>query len=187
MKSTNLRVFMVAWTCMGMMLSPFAHAATGTMPRDVTLHQGGVLLGQVVNEQGKALANSPVLISQSGKEITRAFTDKSGKFTVQNLNGGVYQISSVGHADNYRCWAPNTAPPAAQKGLMLVSKNDLVRAQDCGSGVCCGSGVDCGSGCGCGGGGLLGWMADHPIITAGAIGAAIAIPLAVDDDDPASP
>ena len=37
------------------------------------------------------------------------------------------------------------------------------------------------------GGGLIGWMANHPAITVGAIGAAIAIPLAVDDDDPATP
>lgn len=189
MKSMNLRVFLVAWTCMGMMLSPVAGAATAAIPsmsHDVSLHQGGVLLGQVVDQQGKALTKSPVSISQAGKEVARVVTDNSGNFSVPNLKGGLYQVTTVGHTNSYRCWAANTAPPAARKGLMLVSNNELIRAQDCGSGVCCGSGVSCGSGCG--GGGLLGWMADHPIITAGAIGAAIAIPLAVDDDDdPATP
>jgi hypothetical protein len=31
------------------------------------------------------------------------------------------------------------------------------------------------------------WVADHPIITAGVIGAAIAIPIALDDDDDWTP
>jgi hypothetical protein len=187
MKSYKLNMAAAAFSCLGMLLTPAVQAAPTAAPRDVALQSGGVLLGQVVDAQGAPLAKSSVSIRVAGKEAARALTDQSGKFAVPNLKGGVYEVASVGHADIYRCWAPGTAPPAAQHGLMLVSNNDLIRAQNCGSGVACGSGVGCGSGCGAGGGGLLGWMANHPVITAGAIGAAIAIPLALDDDDPMSP
>ena len=197
MKLYNLNMVAAAFSCFGMLLTPAAVAApvqgapvpvtpVQVVPRDVALQSGGVLVGQVVNAQGAGLAQAPVSIQVAGKEVARTLTDQAGKFAVPNLKGGVYEVASVGHKDICRCWAPQTAPPAAQHGLMLVSNEDLMRAQNCGSGVACGSGVGCGSGCG-GGGGLLGWMACHPVITAGAIGAAIAIPLALDDDDPATP
>jgi hypothetical protein len=154
--------------------------------RDVQLQAGGVLVGQVLGGQGKALAESPVVLSIAGREIARVKTDRTGKFQVVGLTGGVYQVTAGGQQSVYRLWAPQTAPPAAQSGLMLVSDSDVIRGQyDCGSPVC-GSPV-CGSGCGAGGVGN--WIANHPILTAGAIGAAIAIPLALDDDDdpPATP
>ena len=183
MKSKRLNRVLIALSCLSMLLAPTAQAATGVIPRDVALQSGGVLSGQVVDAQGAPVIQTPVSIQFSGKEIARVVTDNTGKFSVSSLNGGVYQITAAGKMDFYRCWAPNTAPPAAQQGLMLISDSELVRAQNCGSGVCCGSAVGCGSGCCAGGGGMIGWMANHPVITAGAIGAAIAIPLATDDDN----
>jgi len=190
MKSYKLKLVVSAVSWLGMLLSPALQAAPLAAPRDVALQNGGVLVGQVVDAQGAALSKSPVSVRLAGKEVARVLTDQAGNFAVPNLRGDVYQVTAVGHAGVYRCWAPRTAPPAARPGLMLVASGDLVRAQNCGSGVSCGdcvgcgSGVGCGSSCSAGGGGLLGWMSNHPVITAGAIAAAIAIPLSIDDDDP---
>jgi len=191
----------VALSSVGMLMSPVATAAPVAAvapiasapvvqaPRDIALHEGGVLVGQMLDAQGGAIAGAPISVLTAGKEVARVQTDQSGKFEVTGLKGGVHQIATVGQQDVYRLWSPKTAPPAAQKGLMLVSSSDLVRGQGCGSGVNCGSGCGGGVGGRGGGGGIGNWIANHPIITAGVIGAAIAIPLALNDDDdpPATP
>jgi len=188
MKASKLRLLSAAMSCVGMLISPYASfAAPLVKPQDVTLHPGGVLLGQAVDTQGGALMNTSVVLKSGSKEVARVQTDRAGKFAVQGLQGGVYEVDSVGQRSVYRLWAPNTAPPAAQKGVMLVSGNSFVRGQGCGCGV-----VDCGGACGAGvsGGTMQGigaWLAQHPFLTAGTIAAAIAIPLALDDDDSSSP
>ncbi len=192
----------------GMLIPPSATAAPAgghdvsksSQIRDVALHAEGTLVGQLLDAQGVAVVGATVAVGKVGKEVARVQTNQQGKFRVAGLTGGVYQVLAAGRVSAYRLWAPNTAPPAAQKGLLLVSGTDVVRGQyGCGAVGCgtpvCGSPV-CGNGCGGGcvygrgacGGGIVGWMADHPVITTGAIAAAIAIPLAVDDDDsPATP
>ncbi len=206
MKIKQFKFIAVALSSVGMLMSPVATAAPVAAiapiasvpvvqaPRDIALHEGGVLVGQMLDAQGGAIAGVPISVLTAGKEVARVQTDQSGKFKVAGLKGGVHQVATVGQQDVYRLWSPKTAPPAAQKGLMLVSSNDLVRGQDCGSGVNCGSacgggGLGRGGRGGGGGGGIGNWIANHPIITAGVIGAAIAIPLALDDDDdpPATP
>lgn len=144
-------------------------------PRDVVLQENGVLLGRIVDAQGVAVAKAPVSLQTGGKEVKRVVTDEAGRFQAQGLKGGVYQVASTGHQGNYRLWAPQTAPPAAAKGMSIVAQPaDVVRGQygPVGSpGPLASAGQ---------------WIAEHPIITAGAVAAAIAIPIAVadDDDDP---
>ncbi len=176
MKSRILNITAAALSCVGMLISPVAMAASPVAaPRDVALHDGGTLLGQIVDAQGVAVAMAPVSLQKGGKEVARTQSDRSGKFTVSGLQGGVYQIASADQQGVYRLWASQTAPPAAQRGLMLVS-SDVVRGQSVpGSGPF---------------GGVVNWIGKHPIMTAAAVAAAIAIPLALDDDDdnpPASP
>jgi len=145
-------------------------------PIDVVLRDKGVLVGRIVDAQGLAVANTPVSLQTGGKEVARVVSDNLGRFQATGLKGGVYHVASTGHQGNYRLWAPQTAPPAAAKGLSIVSQpTDVVRGQYAG------------------GGGFFSkagqWIAEHPIITAGAVAAAIAIPIALDDDDdpPATP
>ncbi len=193
----RLRVVVVVLSCVGMTLPTTVMAAPtvvlakqiGQAPRDVALHEGGVLVGQLLDAQGVGVAEAPITVKSAGKEVARATTDKDGKFRVMGLKGGVHQVVAVGRQDVYRLWAPRTAPPAARRGLMLVSSTDVVRGQcDCGTPVC-GSACSGGGGVygGGGGGGIGNWIANHPLITAGAIAAAIAIPLALDDDDDTPP
>jgi len=160
-----------ALSCVSMLISPVAMAATPmAAPVDVALHEGGVLVGQVVDAQGRAVAQASVSLQSRGQEIARAQTDQTGRFRVEKLRGGVYQVASANHQGVYRFWAPKTAPPSAQPGLMMVSASDVVRGQGTGGPFTS----------------AAQWIADHPIITAGAIAAAIAIPLAIDNNDPPS-
>jgi hypothetical protein len=171
MKSNSSKMSAAILSCFGMLVSPVAAAPTAVAPRDVALHDGGVLVGQIVDAQGGAVAKTPVSLYESGKEIARTESDSTGKFKVSGLKGGVYQVASANNSGVYRLWSPRTAPPAAQRGLMLVSHGDLARGQG-------------------GGGpfsGVVDWVAKHPIMTAGMVAAAIAIPVALDDDDPATP
>jgi len=179
--TNNLKMSAAILSCLGMLASPVAAAPVAVAPRDVALHDGGVLLGQVVNAQGASLANTSVSLISGGKVVARTQSDPTGKFTVSGLKGGVYQVASANHQGTYRLWSPRTAPPAASRGILLVSGEDFALGQ-C-STDSCGQGV--------GGGpfsGVTNWISQHPIITAGAVAAAIAIPIALsDDDDPATP
>jgi hypothetical protein len=145
---------------------------------DVALQANGVLVGQLTDSQGQPLAGVPVSVVANGQEVARCQTSSTGTFQAADLHGGVVQIVAANNARVCRLWAPGTAPPAAQQGVLMVSGN-VVRGQ-------CDA-VGCGSCVGGHGGGLLGLMLDRPVVTAGVIGAAVAIPLAVGDDDtPAS-
>lgn len=146
-------------------------------PSDVVLQDGGTLVGRVVDPQGKAIAMTPVSLQTGGKEVARVVSDEAGRFEAKDLKGGVYHVASTGHQGVYRVWAPQTAPPAAAKGLSIVSRPDVIRGQY-------------GPGPGNPFSAMGQWVAEHPIMTAGAVAAAIAIPIALDDDDdppPATP
>jgi len=169
----NLKMSAAILSCLGMLVSPVAAAPAAVAPRDVALHQGGVLLGQVVDAQGASLANTSVSLVSGGKVVARTQSDPTGKFTVSGLKGGVYQVASANHQGTYRLWSPQTAPPAAGRGILLVSGQDIARGQGVGGGPFSG---------------VANWIAKHPIITAGIVAGAIAIPIALDDDDdPATP
>ena len=145
-------------------------------PSDVVLQDKGVLVGRIVDSKGTAVACTPVSLQTGGKEVARVVSDDRGRFEAKGLKGGVYHVASNGHQGVYRLWAPRTAPPAAARGLSIVSQpTDVVRGQ---FGPSPGPLASAGQ-----------WIAEHPIITAGAVAAAIAIPIAVDDDDdpPATP
>lgn len=179
MKLRQIQGLAAAAACMCMMASPALAAPVGQAtgrPSDVALADGGLLVGQLVDAQGVPLANAPVSIQSGGRELVRTTTDAQGQFAVQGLKGGMLQIAAPGHYQAYRCWAPRTAPPAASNGVLIVANGDLARAQ-CAPAPGCGPGPF---------GTAMGWVAQHPLITAGIVAAAIAIPLAIDDDDPAS-
>ncbi len=185
MNTKSIRVLSaVLWT-ISMALAPCAHANQAAVRTlDISLQSDGVLFGQVADAGGNSQVGIPVTVFAAGKILGRGTTDRAGNFQIKGLTGGVVTVEAAGTQGNCRLWAPGTAPPAAQQGLLVVAPDQVACGQNCGSCVGCGSGVCRGHG-----GGLLGIMLDHPFVTAGVIGAAIAIPLALDDDDdpPASP
>lgn len=136
---------------------------------DVALADGGVLHGQVVNTQGVGAAGMPVYIRTQDRDVAAATTAADGAFHVQGLKGGVYQVSTVQGHGVYRLWAPGTAPPVAQNGAVVYTQNGTVDSnvvhytQDC---------------CGCGGGGLKMFLT-NPIVIAGIVATAVAVPVAL--------
>jgi hypothetical protein len=191
-----------AAACLGLLISPTATAAPASQAAaviDVALADGGVLAGQAVNAQGAPLAATPVSIRAERREVLQAVTNERGEFSAHGLKGGVYEVVVAEHRGVYRLWAPRTAPPSANRGVMAVSGN-IVRAQYAPPSPAAvlqtpipgyietipyapagpnGPGPMKKS---------LHWMKNHPWITAGVVATAIAVPVAVSesDDDPAS-
>ena len=128
---------------------------------DVALHEGGVLVGQIVDEQGASANGSLVSIQQNGQQLAETTTDTDGRFVVRGLQGGVYQITTAQGGGLYRFWATNTAPPSAQPGVLVVNGEGVVRGQF---------------------GGMLLSFLSNPWVIASLVAAAIAIPLALDDN-----
>jgi hypothetical protein len=151
-------------------------AATATIgPADVELREGGMLVGQVVDAQGVPQPNKPVAILYDGRhEVARTTTDENGVFAAQGLRGGQYQIVTADGTGYYRMWMNDTAPPAATDSLVLVADQSVVRGQWEMPGAQYGAS-------------WLNWVRSHPYITAGIVAAAVAIPLALADDDDGGP
>ena len=90
---------------------------------DVSLEQGGVLRGVLVDEQGRPLVKSAVIIRQGRRVFSRTNTGLKGEFLFKGLRGGVYEIASVRGNGAFRVWAPGTAPKAARGQALIVSRS----------------------------------------------------------------
>jgi hypothetical protein len=179
--------------------------------RDVSLAAGGTLYGQLVDQQGRARPGQTVSLSRDRVETARVVTDAEGRFVFQGLVGGVYELTTSQSHGVYRMWAERTAPPRAVQAVLLVDRANLVvRGQYPAEaipgpappangyvespGYVDGSyappgvppcGPECGPPCAapCGPcGGCFGFLTS-PWVIGGVIAAAIAIPLAVANND----
>ncbi|MFH1919239.1 MAG: carboxypeptidase-like regulatory domain-containing protein [Planctomycetota bacterium] len=144
---------------------------------DVTLHkspQGNVLIGQVQDQQGAAVANVLVVLHRGREKPTVGKTDGKGYFTFTNLKGGVYQVTlAEGEGMSaYRAWTPGTAPPSAQPGVLVVAGKDLVR----------GNRGHLRRGVGC----AKFWLC-HPCVIAGIVAVGVAVPIAIHNSGSHSP
>jgi len=171
-----LRVMLVAVLVLGFSFPRSAVVAAGigdqAMIRDIALQQGNTLVGQVLSKDGNPVAGVPVTISRDNQVLATATTNEQGLFAFRGLKGGVYQLSSANGVAAYRVWQPQTAPPGASPAALVVAGEDAVRGQ-----------LGCGP---------LGMFLSRPLVIAGVIGAAIAVPLAIalsdeDEEAPATP
>ncbi|NQU24248.1 MAG: carboxypeptidase regulatory-like domain-containing protein [Candidatus Nealsonbacteria bacterium] len=142
-----------------------ANPATKPAPvvTDVKLNSG-VLLGQVLDAQGKPLAGVPVSLSSGGRELiggkAAPRTDANGLFSFRGLsNSGVYQVAAAEGQGTFRVWPERIAPPSAQPGALVVAGGQTQRGQF----------------------GLLGFrnLLSNPWVVATLIAAAIAVPVAI--------
>ncbi|WP_153557896.1 carboxypeptidase-like regulatory domain-containing protein [Roseimaritima sediminicola] len=132
---------------------------------DVVLHDGQ-LRGALVDDAGRGVEDAPVVIGQDGKPLKELRTDKQGRFRYTVPKPGLYQVVSHSTAAGYRLWTAETAPEGAKQGIVHQVDPQVAR--------------------GAHPGGLWAWLT-NPVFLALLIAAAIAIPLALDDDDdPAS-
>jgi hypothetical protein len=100
-----------------------------TTVADVALLEGGILEGQVVDAAGTPVAATTVSLREAGHELATAQTEAQGHFSIRGLRGGTYEVSAAGGSGVYRLWAPNSAPPAANSGVLIVSGEQVARGQ----------------------------------------------------------
>jgi hypothetical protein len=129
---------------------------------DVALQDGGTLSGQVIDLQGAGVAGIPVSVQAQNHEIASATTAKEGHFNVPGLKGGVYHVAAAEGHGVYRLWTPGTAPPAARNGVIVYTQDTPERST---------------------------WKMffANPIVIAGLVATAIAVPIALSNSHPASP
>jgi hypothetical protein len=70
-------------------------------------------------------------VIRDGGTVATVKTNESGAFAIAGLPGGVYAISSGKATGLVRAWSPQTAPPSASQGVLLVPSDLTVRGQDC--------------------------------------------------------
>lgn len=168
--------------------SPKAMTVNGvqvsTTVKDLALHSGAIR-GALVDPNGKPVEGMVAVIAQQGKTLDVQESNAQGQYTFENLKPGVYQVATNAGVQTYRVWNTESAPAGADRGIIQVVNDDVVRGS-CG---CTDPGCDGCDGIGGGKGAGLSKVLANPnvvILGAAAIAAAIAIPLAVDDDDDAS-
>ena len=88
---------------------------------DAALAKSGTLSGRVYNAQGTPLAGVDVFVVASRGEATRVRTNERGEFAADGLKGGVYHLTAGHGSQSVRAWTEGTAPPAAERQILIVS------------------------------------------------------------------
>ncbi len=129
---------------------------------DVSLTQDNLLQGQLVDSAGAPKAKAQMTLASGGEVVTRGVTNEKGFFALQVDKGGVYALSDGQTSALVRAWTSQAAPPSANTGVLMVSGQDVSRA-NLGNGNL---------------GTVIGWAAVIGIVTA--------VIIAASDDDDAS-
>jgi hypothetical protein len=87
---------------------------------DLALQKGGVLNGQVISVQGNSLPNTEVAVFRLGQQVASEKTQADGKFQFTGLRPGVHEVVTADGREQFRVWAPGTAPPRAKLVARIV-------------------------------------------------------------------
>lgn len=160
----------VALACIGMLAAPLQASQPRSISRaiaDVAIQASGAIEGQVLNVNGIQKAGAMVKVVSRGQVQAQVETDRNGRFRVDNLRGGIYQFQTDHGVTTARVWSQRTAPPAAAHELLIVEQGEVVRGIHHGPGH----------------GGAIMNALSNPWVLAGLVALAIALPLALDDDN----
>lgn len=128
-----------------------------------------MLVGQIVNPQNVPCSGTQVSLRSNQQELAVAQTDANGYFAFSGMKSGSYEVATANGQVPCRVWAPQTAPPAAQPGLLLIDEQPTTLGQRSG--------------------GLRSALA-NPLVIGAVIATAVAVPVIIhnaNDDDPSSP
>jgi hypothetical protein len=75
------------------------------------------------------MTRQKISVRQNALLIAETMTDKNGQFIINDLRGGIYQITSERGVGSFRAWAHQTAPPTAHQLALLVEDDQVVRGQ----------------------------------------------------------
>src|SRR5277367_6192962 len=87
---------------------------------DVSLADGGVLAGQVVDAQGLPLPSTVVTVRSVMGQVANGYTAADGRFQIRGLSGGLYQVTAAQGSGAFRLWTASASPPGAVKQVLLV-------------------------------------------------------------------
>jgi hypothetical protein len=134
--------------------------AAEVQPMDVVLATNNVLVGQVLDTQGLAIAETEVIVTQRKQEVARTLTNQLGEFAVTLPRGGVYLVFTNRSVQVVRTWTAAAAPPLAADRAVLSERDEVIRAQM--------------------GGRMIGnWGQPLALLVYAGIAAAIAVPIAI--------
>jgi len=152
------RGVVVALAVVGMCLPSVALAAPPEKPvvTDVRLQEGAILVGVTVDDQGARMAGIPVSLRSNDQELAVGVTNPEGIFAFRGVHQGIYQVASGKSVGTFRVWTVETAPPAAQQAAMVVVSDGVVRGQA-----------------------RMGSLLTNPLVIGAGIATAIAVPVAV--------
>ncbi|HYW79038.1 MAG TPA: carboxypeptidase-like regulatory domain-containing protein [Thermoguttaceae bacterium] len=152
----------VCLALVGICLPQLAFASTpqtATPVTDVQLREGNVLIGKVITPENAAVADTQVTLLSAGQKIAQGKTDTNGYFAFSGVRTGLYQVAAADGQGTYRLWSERTAPPKVQQGALVYAGTQTVRGQ---------SGFR----------GVRNFLA-NPIVIAGIVATAIAVPVAI--------
>ena len=137
MKSLNkFGVCLASLACFSLLMPQYSFAVQANKNdqaditvQDISLGSGGVLKGQIMASNGQPHANVPVVLGQRGKELARTTSNAQGEFEFHGLRSGMFHVSAGAAGGMYRVWSQKTAPPKAKSGVLIVDKDEVVRAQ----------------------------------------------------------
>jgi len=138
--------------------------------RDVELAYGGLLVGRMLDSSGRPRTDTAVSIRTDSRTLASTRTDAKGVFAVAKLRGGVHEIATDDTMQICRLWANGTAPPHTPQSIEVVSGEEVVRGQwgpPPGNHLLQKAKV---------------W-ATNPLVIGGVVAAAVALPIALSDDD----
>ena len=141
---------------------------------DISLGKSGTFTGRTVDHTGAAVEGAKVVLKQGKTVVAETVTDQDGRFAVQSLKSGVYQVGSGATEGTFRMWSEKAAPPSAKSQALLVLGENGARGQ---YGCCC----DDGSGM---------WLCAAGLAVAGIAVAGLVIAITANnksDNDPAPP
>lgn len=99
----------------------------GLRTQDVVLHSGNVLVGQVVDHDGNAVAETNVRVFVGRQEVARGITDQAGEFAISIPRGGVYWLLCGESLALTRTWSAKTSPPSATDRVTLSPPSTRTR------------------------------------------------------------
>lgn len=158
-----LRSSLVGLSLLGMLFPAQWGSAAQALPAasltaiDVQLQRGGLLFGQAVDAHGAPMSGEPVSVRHQGRQVVTTTADRTGRFCLGGLRGGTYEIAAGEARNMFRLWAPGTAPPCAAQGAFVVAGAAAVRGQS----------------------GPISFWLSKPWVIAGAVAAAVAVPVAI--------
>lgn len=110
-------------------LFSMASAATALSPiMDITLTQDNLLQGQLVMRGGQPKSQACILVSSDHGITCRTTTNDQGLFAVKVARGGMHVVSHGETSAVVRAWTQRAAPPSAKNGILMVSDEQLSRA-----------------------------------------------------------